>query len=71
MTFTPAELAAMKSIEQMTRDILEAVAKDRGLVEMLWKKVDPQALSAGDVVFPANKLHELLDERDAELKRKK
>lgn len=55
-----------KSIEQMCRDLLEAVANDRELVRDLWLRRDPQTMSAGDLVFPANKLRDLIKEMQDE-----
>jgi hypothetical protein len=54
------------SIEQMVREILEAAMQDRALRESLCRGVDPQTMTAGDLVSPANRLNEILGNRDKE-----
>lgn len=46
----------------MVRELLVAVAQDRDLVKDLWLRRDPQTFSAGALVFPANRLNQLLHE---------
>lgn len=48
------------SVEQIVREILVAIQKDRDLLRMLARGEDPQRFTSGDVIFPANRLNELL-----------
>ena len=51
------------TVEQMVREVLEAVKEDAGLFEMFAGGQDPQTFSSGDVVGPANRLNKLLAEQ--------
>lgn len=56
----PYAVAQRMSTEQMVREILVAIQKDCELVKMLARGDDPQTFTASDVLFPANRLSELL-----------
>lgn len=53
------------TIEQMVREVLEAVKRDESLFEAYCRGVDPQTFSSGDLIVPANRLNECLRERPA------
>lgn len=55
----PAKPARL-SIEQMVREVLEAVKEDEGLFEAFTSGTDPQTFTAGDLMGPANRLVEIL-----------
>jgi hypothetical protein len=51
---------AAKSIEQIVRDVLEAVVKDASLFGLFASGIDPQTFSSGDLVGPANVLSDAI-----------
>ncbi len=50
------------TIEQMVRDVLTACKRDLYLMDLLRTDCDPQRLTGGELVYPANALAECLRE---------
>jgi hypothetical protein len=52
------------TVEQMIREVLEAVKQDKSLYEAYCKGTDPQTFSSGDLIGPANQLNACLRHND-------
>jgi hypothetical protein len=48
------------SVEQIIRDVLEAVKEDKSLFRMFTLGADPQTFTAADLIIPANRLQKIL-----------